>query len=238
MDLYSPIFTRKSTRKFDPTPLDSETIHQVELFIAAVKPLLPGSQITYKIVGAKDVKSLLAPNAPHFIVISGKAQPLRNTCAGFLFQHVDLYLFSMGLASRWLATVKPKQADSDFIISQAFGKPAEPAARTPQEFDRKSVAEIAEGTDPRFDAVRLAPSGVNGQPWHFIVDGDAVHVYFRKKLGGLVGMTYNQTDLDAGIALCHMAVASEHFGKPFHFNPSHQNPPTPPKGFLYAGTVE
>lgn len=238
MDLYSPIFTRKSIRKFDATPLGAQAIKDIEEFIASVKPLLPQSKLSYKIVGPDEVKGLAIPKAPHFILISGKDQPLRNTCAGFLFQHVELYLYSMGLATRWLGGVKGKEDDPNHIIGIAFGKPAEPATRKVEEFKRKSIAEIAQGSDSRLEAVRLAPSGMNGQPWYFIVQGDAVHVYYKNSLRGLPGMLYHLTDLDVGIALCHLDVASEHGGKPFHFNAGMKNPPSPPKGFMYIGTVE
>lgn len=238
MDIYESMFTRKSCRKYDLTPLDTGTIQQIEAFISGVKPLLPVSKLTYKIVGPKDVKGLGIPKAPHYLMISGKEQPLRNTCAGFLFQHVELYLYSMGLASRWLNGVKTKQADPDHIIGIAFGKPAEPSIRKLDEFDRKPVSEIAEGTDSRMEAVRLAPSGMNAQPWSFIVENDAVHVYYKQTLGGIIGRLYHLTDLDAGIALCHMAVASEQEGKSFKFTTGRKQAPTSPTGFIYLGTVE
>lgn len=238
MDLYSPIFTRKSVRKFNMAPLDASRIKEIEAFIAGVQPLLPQSKLAYKIVGPDDVRGMALPKAPHFLLISGKDQPLRNTCAGFLFQHVELFLYSMGFATRWLAGAKGKQDDPNHIIGMAFGQPAEPATRKPDEFKRKSAAEIAKGIDSRFEAVRLAPSGMNGQPWYFIVDGSAVHVYYKQSLGGLMGAMYHLTDLDVGIALCHMEVASEHEGKPFRFCVDKKNPPTPPKGFAYIGTVE
>ena len=238
IDLYSPIFTRKSCCKYDMNPLSAETLQQIETFISGLKPLLPGAEFTYKVAGIEDVKGMLIRKAPHYLLISGKQQPLRNTCAGFLFQHVELYLYSIGLATRWLAGVKGKQDDPHHIIGLAFGKPAENATRKAGEFDRKPVKDIAKGTDSRLEAVRLAPSGLNKQPWYFIVDGKDVHVYFLKSLGGLPGTFYHFTDLDVGIALCHLAVASEHEGKPFRFSADRKNPPEPPGGFTYIGTVE
>jgi len=237
-DLYSPIFTRASTRNFDATPLSAETLAQIETFISGVKPLLPDVKLTHRIVGLDAVKGLGVPKAPHFLLISGKDQPLRNACAGFLYQHAELYIYSIGLAARWLGTTKGKQADPDHIITIAFGKPAGSASRTLAEFNRKPIAEIAKGTDPRIEAARLAPSGLNKQPWYFIVEGKAIHVYCQKSLGGLVGKMYKLTDLDVGIALCHLAVASAHEGKPFNFNTGRKNTPTPPEGFAYLGTVE
>jgi len=147
-NLYPYIFTRKSSRDYDLTPLPADTIKQIETFISEVRPLIPNAEIQHKIVGCDDVKGVGVPKAPHFILISAKEQPLRNTCAGFHFQHVELYLYSLGLAARWLGSAKGKQADPNHVISIAFGKPATGATRTLAEFKRKSVAEIAKGTDP------------------------------------------------------------------------------------------
>ncbi|MCL1965137.1 MAG: hypothetical protein FWF69_08780 [Firmicutes bacterium] len=238
MDLYSAIFTRKSCRKYDRTSLGTETIEQIESFIFGLRPLLPNSEITYKIVGPEGVKGMAIPKAPHYLLISGKDQPLRNTYAGFLFQHVELYLCSMGFAACWNASLKGKQNSPDNIMGFAFGKPAESGIRKPQEFKRKSMREIAAGTDPRLEAVRLAPSGRNEQPWYFIVEGGAIHVYYMKSIGGLLGMVYHFTDFDVGIALCHLAVASHKEGKPFSFSVGRKDTPIPPKGFTYIGTVE
>lgn len=238
IDLYSQIFTRKSTRNFESTPLDTDTLNAIEVFISGVKPLLPDSKITHKILPFNEVKGMGLPKAPHYILISGTEQPLRNTCAGFLYQHVELYLHSLGLAARWIASAKSKKHDPNGILGIAFGKPAKPEKRSAADFNRKTLADIAKGTDSRLEAVRLAPSGLNKQPWYFIADGNSIHVYCQKSLGGLIGKLYKLTDLDAGIALCHLAVASKHEGKTFTFNPNNTNFPQSPEGFVYLGTVE
>jgi hypothetical protein len=220
------------------TPLGSETIKQIEVFISGITPLLPKAEFTHKIVGPEGVKGMGLPKAPHFMLIYGKDQPLRRVCAGFMFQHVELYLYAMGFATRWLASLKGKEDNPDFIVGFAFGKPAEPATRQLTEFERKSISEIAKGADSRLEAVRLAPSGLNKQPWYFIVDSKAVHVYYQKSIGGMMGVMYKLTEIDVGLALCHFAVASEHEGKTFRFVTDRKNSPAPPKNFTYIGTVE
>lgn len=237
MDLYSPIFTRRSVRNYDMEPLDEEVISEMERVLSEVQPLVPGVELTHRIAGPDEVKGLGVCKAPHYLMISGKEQPLRNTCAGFLFQHAELYLYSAGFATRWLNGIKPKQPDPNHIIGIAFGRPAVPATRTLAEFDRKPLEEIAQGTDERLGAVRLAPSGMNGQPWYFIVAGDMVHVYYKESLGGMMGRFYHMTNLDVGIALCHMAVASDHLGRRFAFTTEQSDHPQPPEGFTYIGTV-
>ncbi|MDU5510905.1 nitroreductase family protein [Enterococcus gilvus] len=236
MTLYSSIFTRKSTRKFTDQPLSEEALADIKSFIQTIPPLVPDAEITYKIVGPEEVKGMGIPKAPHYFLIYGKEQFLRNTCAGFLFQHVDLYLFSKGYASRWLGMLKPKEADPNFIIGMAFGYPEKEEKRTLTDFDRKPLKEISEGTDSRLDAVRLAPSGLNGQPWYIIAKPGVLFVYRQKKINGLPGIMYKMTDLDVGIALCHLAVATEESGKNFNFGIT-KGAPGAPDGFLYLGTV-
>jgi len=238
MDLYSNIFTRASTRNFNTVPLPEETLGQIDAFISTVKPLVPDVKLTHKIVGVDEVKGTMGVKAPHYLLISGQKHPLRNICAGFFCQHAELFIYSIGLAARWLGGVKNKQSDPNHIIGIAFGKPAQSASRKHDEFKRKPLGEIVQGTDTRLEAARLAPSGLNSQPWYFIVENNVVHAYYKQSLGGLFGKIYHFTDLDLGIALCHLDVASEHEGKPFKFVTGRKDAPVPPKGFVYAGTVE
>jgi len=238
MDIYSPIFSRASTRKFDPAPLSAEVLSELEQYLASVKPLLADSKLSHKIVSAGEAKGMALPKAPHFLLASGPQQPLRYVAAGFTSQHAELWLYANGYATRWLSSVKPKQADPDYIAGFAFGKPSEPAVRGLTDFKRKQLSEIADGVDSRLEAVRLAPSGMNGQPWYFIVDAGKIHAYYKPSLGGLIGKMYNLTGIDMGIALCHLAVACEHEGKPFHFSVQNAGVPQAPKGYEYVGTVE
>jgi nitroreductase len=237
VELYDKIFTRKSTRKFEQDGLDEDILKKINDFIPTVEPLLAETKLACKIVGANEVKGVMLPKAPHFLLIYGKEQPLRRATAGYLGQHIELFMYSIGLATRWLGGVKPKTDDADFIIGIAFGKPAESASRTLDEFKRKSATEIANTTDPRFEAVRLAPSGMNGQPWYFVKEDNAVHCYYKKSLGGLPGKLYKMTDLDVGIALAHLHIASEHEKMPFNFSVKGEYPAAP-KDFIYVGTAE
>jgi len=235
MDLYSSIFTRMSCRKFDMTPAGTETIQQIESFITGLQPLLPNADFSHKIAEPSNVKGMMVCKAPHYMLISGKDQPLRNTCAGFLYQHAELYLVSKGFAACWLGGVKSKQDNPEHIIGLAFGKPAKPEKRSAGDFKRKPINEISEGTDSRLEAARLAPSGINLQPWFFIAENGVIHAYYKKNPGGLIGKMYNLTDFDIGIALCHVKIAGEHEGKSFKFLTDEKHPQ--PKDFTYIGTV-
>ena len=54
MDMYSSIFNRKSTRKFDAEPLSAQTMRDFKAFVAGIKPLLPDVTLSHKIVGADE----------------------------------------------------------------------------------------------------------------------------------------------------------------------------------------
>lgn len=238
MELYSSIFTRKSTRSFTQTPLPKETIKEFRAFIETIKPLLPNARVTYEIAGPEAVKGMGIPQAPHYVLIYGaEDQPLREACAGFLFQHFALYLHAQGYASCWLSGLKPNVSQANYIAGMAFGASEEAVSRKAADFDRKPLKKIAEGKDPRLEAARLAPSGLNGQPWYFIAANGAIYVYRHKKINGLPGLMYKLTELDTGIALCHLAVATEHSGKVFEFI-IRKGAPVVADDVIYLGTVK
>ena len=63
------------------------------------------------------------------------------------------------------------------------------------------------------EAVRLAPSAVNKQPWRAVVLDGAVHFYL-KRTKGLAGdaSTGDLQKIDLGIALCHFQLTAEEDG--------------------------
>ena len=238
VDLYKQIFLRKSVRKYEMEPLSEAELQEIEAFIASMKPLLPEVSLSHRFLGPGEVKGTFGVKAPHYVVISGQAQPNRDLCAGFLFQQLDLYLSAKGIGTCWLGVTKGKEkpdGGAADILSICFGKPIGSVTRTLAAFKRKPMAEIATGDDPRLEVARLAPSGTNAQPWHFKAQDGVIHVY-QAIPGKLRAKLYNLQALDIGIALCHLAVATEATGKTFRFENRADAPPAP-SGFLYIGTV-
>ena len=237
-DLYQQIYLRKSCRKYQPNPLSAAQLSDIEEFINSMRPLLPKLEVGHRFAGAASVKGLLAPKAPHYLIISGRPSPNRDLNVGFLFQQLDLYLSAQGLGACWLggANGKKSQFTKDDILAICFGETVGPNTRTTAEFKRKTLAEIAGGEDPRLEAVRLAPSGINSQPWYFMAADGAIHVY-KTVYGKIRTAFYPHVEVDIGIALCHLFLASEALGKPFEFKTAAPNVPPPPKGFAYVGTV-
>lgn len=61
------------------------------------------------------------------------------------------------------------------------------------------------------EAVRLAPSAINKQPWRAVTCGNAVH-FFEKKSAGMATENYDIQKVDMGIALAHFDLTLEEQG--------------------------
>ena len=224
---------RKSIRKFDMTALNTDTLSKVQSFIDSVKPLVPS--IKYSITFAEKTKGLFNIKAPHYLIFKSDTAEGSNENIGFIGQQIDLHLAESGLGSCWLGMAKQVEVEKSgmpHVISMAFGKPAEPLYRDLNDFKRKPLNAINEGTDARIEAARLAPSGMNRQNWFFTAVDGKIHCY-RKKPDIISGLLFDKLEaIDIGIAICHIAMESENFS--FTKN---DNVPTR-KGFIYVGTVE
>ena len=121
-----------------------------------------------------------------------------------------------------------EKAGMPYVISMAFGTPAEPLHRSLSEFKRKPLSEISEGVDERLEAARLAPSGMNAQGWFFAAKDGGIRCYRKKP----AFMPDKLGCIDMGIALYHIASESAEF----RFVKAPDAPER--KGFIYSGTVE
>lgn len=60
---------------------------------------------------------------------------------------------------------------------------------------------------PAFEAVRLAPSAKNNQPWRMVREGKKVHFY-KYMSGNVRGSEFDLEEVDMGIAMCHFALVA------------------------------
>jgi len=233
-DLYPHIFKRKSIRKYSGTPLSTEQIGVVHAAIDNLTPLFPNEKYKLEFNPEK-----------HRIYAYCEDTVAGNVNVGFVLQQLDLALFGAGLGRLWYGTGRtPKDIKSALPLSYAIclkvGVAAEPIARqSVAEFKRNPIGEVIDDValQPIFEAVRLAPSAVNSQPWRFTRTGDAVHT-FRKKLGMIKAAIYGRMNQgDIGIALCHAVLALEHEGYTIK-EISHDTPATAPNGYEYTATIQ
>lgn len=235
-ELYDYIFQRKSTRVFSQDPLMQEELEEIAGFLKRARHLFPEVHYRYRIV--REVRKLLPIKAPYYLLIYGDGSEASMMNIGFVFQQLDLFFSSMGIGSCWLGTAKPgreKDESPDFRIAIGFGKTPYPPYRDSAGFKRKPLDEISNGWDERIEAARIAPSGVNGQPWYFDLVQGEIRVY-RRKLSPLEKLVSGRwVAVDIGIALAHIYIASEYRDREFKF---FQDPNKPVlKGLEYVGTV-
>ena len=62
------------------------------------------------------------------------------------------------------------------------------------------------------EAVRLAPSAVNKQPWRVVVCGDRAHFYEKRSKGYVSADGWDIQKIDMGIALSHFELAAKEKG--------------------------
>jgi len=74
-------------------------------------------------------------------------------------------------------------------------------------FERPLTKEAAGDLAEAFEAVRLAPSAVNKQPWRLVLDGSAVHFYESASRGMVSEAVGDMQRIDLGIAMCHFELA-------------------------------
>lgn len=215
--LYETIFKRKSVRRYDMNPLSEAVLNEVKTFADAAVALIPEIDHAFTYLSAGDVKNLLPIKAPHYLCLYSQTKNHYLMNAGYLLQQIDLSLSERGLGSCWLGLAKPNkqiaahQGGLEFVIMLAFGAPAEPVHRmSAGEFKRKpleAITRMGGEASELLEAVRLAPSASNSQPW--IVGGtpSAITVS-REKLSMIRGAIYNKMNqIDIGIALLHLELA-------------------------------
>lgn len=232
-DLYDTIFQRKSIRKYDLTPLNNNRMKEISKYMANLEPMYGNINIELKILGPDNVKRRMMKKAPHYLAVFSQAKEGYLANVGFMLQQMDLFFSANGIGSCWQGIPKPNKktlnsSNLEFIILIAFGKPDEPLNRNVSEFKRKSLKEISnvDGAEEFLAAARLAPFG-SGQPWFFTGDENIIHAYSKKPnlIMGFLAKKY--IPVDVGIALCHLKIAAEHFGKKTEIvldKPAEKNP--------------
>ncbi len=241
--LYNAIPHRRSVRSYSAAPLAAARQDEMMLQCAATNALFAAEPVAFKLLAANQVGGMLSAKSPHYLAVYANHTEQGVASAAFRLQQMDLWLSRQGIATCWLGMTKPKGAAKSenglpFVILLAVGSPAEGEAvhrASTSEFKRKPLGEITGLTAPAevLEALRLAPSATNRQPW-FITGGDnALHLHMKES--GVLEKTFlgMMPMVDVGIALCHLWLAAEHtdvFGGFAKESPA----PAAPEGYRYA----
>lgn len=243
--LYQAIYKRKSIRKYQMQELDQSYLNEIEDFMKQARSLDPSINYEFKIVNSDSVKSLFSIKAPHYLQFFSEKKGDYLLNAGFILEQLDLYLTVADLGSCWYGMAKAKkeiteESEFEYVITMAFGHPNTAAERDSiEDFDRKTLSEIKKGENhyDLLEAVRLAPSATNGQPWYFISEPDKIHVY-QLQPNFLKKFFYKRLNrIDMGIAVAHLFLAAEQHNKKFKFKKLTESPAAV-DNYDYLATVE
>ena len=169
--------------------------------------------------------------------------PHAEEAFGYSFEKVVLYAESLGLGTTWIAGTmnrgafeKAMELSGDEVMPcvSPIGYPAKKMS-VREAMMRKGVkadSRMAFGElffDGSFDqplkpdgagaladaleAVRLAPSAVNKQPWRVVMCGDKAHFYEKQSKGYVSDNGWDLQKIDLGIALCHFELAAKECGQ-------------------------
>ena len=161
---------------------------------------------------------------------------------GYSFEMLVLYACSLGIGTTWIAGTMDRPAferamglgtEEMMPCVSPLGYPAKRMSlreiamrkgvradtRAPFEtlffrngFDTPLTEEDSGPLREMLEAVRLAPSAVNKQPWRLVVTDEAVHFYEKRSKGYVSDATGDLQKVDLGIAMCHFALAAEEQG--------------------------
>jgi nitroreductase len=238
-DLYQAIFKRRSVRKY-AGPLDEGAMDKVRDFMSSLKPMYSGIKTELKILSNPEVKGIFKVDAPHFIAFFSEKKEGYLANAGFMLQQMDLFLSANGIGSCWQGGPKPIRearyaSELEYVILLAFGRPEEELHRkTSGEFKREPSEKIAsvDGFKELIEPARLAPSGMNNQPWYFSSTGKAIDAYSAKS-----PIVDHMNRISVGIALSHLWLAAEHAGMKVTFMSQESKAADPPRRYSYVATM-
>ena len=237
MNLSDMISRRRSVRAYKAEAIAPAVLDDLCAFMAGLVPLIPGAKVAGRIIPTSHGNFMQKWKTPHFIAIfsDGSDDALLNV--GFMYQQLDLYAQSLGLGTCWVGLGSLTGEESvpegmKLAVMMAIGVPDDVPERTSADFKRKAMADLTDQPDDRLEALRLAPSATNSQPWYVTHDGDTLHIW-REELGLIKQRTHGRMNkIDMGIGLCHLYVTNP---ETFRFR-KEANPPKV-DGRIYVGSV-
>ena len=168
--------------------------------------------------------------------------PHAEEAFGYSFEKIVLFAEALGIGTTWIAGTMNRDAferamavseDEVMPCVSPLGYPAKKMSvreammrkgvKADRRFDfeelffegsfekplsKSGAGKLAEA----LEAVRLAPSAVNKQPWRCVCCDDKVHFYEKRSKGYVAKNGWDLQKIDVGIALCHFELAAKECG--------------------------
>ncbi len=189
--------------------------------------------------GMHGLSSPVIVGADTFIAGKIRQQAHAEEAFGYFFEQLVLHIQEMGLGTTWIAGTMDRKAFEEAMEVTEGEKmpcitPLGVAAEKRSVRETMMRAGIRADSRKRFDeiffdgsagmplsesrypaiskvlnAVRLAPSAVNKQPWRAVVTESGVYFYIKHDKGYVDKSGWDMQKIDMGIALCHFGLCAE-----------------------------
>ena len=236
MTLLEAIRARRSVRTFEPGALDPEFRSALLAYAKKIENPYGIPIEWYCLDAGGDLSSPVIVGESAYLAGKMKKVPHAEEAFGYAFEKLLLYAQTLGFGGVWIAGTLDRSAFEKAVglaegevmpCVSPIGKPANKMSlresvmrkgigadkRKPQKelfFEGSFETPYALGSEgplsDALEAVRVAPSAVNKQPWRAVVDGCRVHFY-EKQSGGYEKNGWDLQKIDLGIALCHFEIA-------------------------------
>ena len=233
MELLQIIKERRSVRTFDGKPLSPEHLEKLNTFMQTIQnPYTIPVTFRILQKEQHGLSSPVISGESHYIAAKVKVIPHSEEAFGYSMEQLVLYTWSLGIGTTWIGgtmkrsmfeqAMELKTGERMYCVSP-LGYPAkkmslkETAMRTAVKADKRRPAEelffrtdfssplgqCEDTVQNALEAVRLAPSAVNQQPWRIVRCENAFHFYEKHSKGYASEQNGDMQKIDMGIALYH-----------------------------------
>lgn len=224
--LYNAVEHRKSVRKYTGEPLSDPAINEAVAALGKVRLIFPETSVGAEILNEDLVKGKFTNPGASYLAVYAKRDPKSYANAGAILEQMHLWFAANGIGS-WIhglaSPVKPYDTKDGlpFAFILTFGNAAEPVIRNSlNEFTRNDVESFSDiqGIDDYLQAMRLAPSARNRQPWYLKGSADEMQFFTIKDNKLIAAIMPDLWVIDGGIAMVHLWLEAENQGKEIVFS--------------------
>ncbi|MSS64230.1 nitroreductase family protein [Velocimicrobium porci] len=221
MNLYDAIFVRQSVRSFQLEPIEQRLLNNIMNFANHLESLDDSLEVKYEIIDKvteqEKHNGSLWIKAPYYFVLYSKIGENYLMNAGYLLEHICLYMTTKGLATCFMQNVGSikKHEGYEPVLQIAFGKSNKNIYREAKKVKRLKLNEICifkeevcKEVQEILNAARMAPSSLNSQPWRLIVYDNRIHLFCRKEVIAFKKMKALH-EIDMGIILANLCIGAE-----------------------------
>lgn len=168
--------------------------------------------------------------APHYIIITSDKREGYLENAGFVSESIVLSLTEMGIGTcfiggsikkQLLKNIIPIKKDHEVVIVISFGYPRDDeniSKKIIRSRKRMEISEFASGNITKewqyiLDAVRMAPSPMNSQPWRFFINKNIIDIYTINKNSIFTKHLQEMNPIAGGIALYNLYISVNRLNK-------------------------